>query len=650
MAIQTERPLSRGAGEPLLSSPDAAGLFGKLRYALGRADAGFRWFSRRIGLYEFLTNGPLIRLVARTLWRRILFANLIGFAVLLAGIFYLGQYHAWLIEAKRDSLMAQGEVIAAAIAANATREKGTGRIIINPDMLPEIESARGLVRDENMESMQLSIPPDRVAPLLKGGLLPKDVRARVYDANGVLIADSERLLRSGQLTAGEASQGEEDWRPGRVKNTWTRFLSWMFRRQMPVYLEIGGGNGLAYPEVRIAVTGGQAAAMVLVNDEGEQIVSVATPVHYRGDVRGALLLSTKPGVIDGVLQEERNLLMTLALVALAATIIASLVLYRTIAGPMRRLSAAAENVSHSIGARANLPTLAGRRDEIGQMSVAFRTMTESLFRRIEASERFAREVAHELKNPLTAARSTAEALVYAKTPEMREELVRQIQGELIRLNKLISDVSDVSRLDAELAYGEKELVDVRDVMHGIAAVFQDRLSAKDRKVVVATRDVPDDRLAFVVMGHEARLGRVITNLIDNALSFSPEGGTVTVRARRDGPMIELTFDDEGPGIPRENLENIFERFYSDRPQSDSTRGKNSGLGLSISRDIVDAYGGHIRAMNRMAEGGAPMPAVVDQPALKSHRQPGVLGARFIVRLPAAPSPAQRGASQSARRN
>ncbi len=649
MAIQTERPLSRGPGEPLLSSTGAAGLLGKLRYGLKRLDASLRWAVRRIGLYEFLTNGPLIRLVARTLWRRILFANLIGFAVLLVGIFYLGQYHAWLIEAKRDSLMAQGEVIAAAIAANATREKGTGRIIISPDMLPEIEGARGLTRDENIESMQLSIPPERVAPLLKGSLLPKDVRARVYDSNGVLIADSERLLKSGQLSSGEAGSGDEDWRPDRVKNAWTRLLSWMFRRQMPVYLEIGGGNGLAYPEVRIAVTGGQAAAMVLVNDEGEQIVSVATPVHYHGDVRGALLLSTKPGVIDAVLQEERNLLTTLALVALAATLIASLLLYRTIAGPMRRLSAAAEDVSHSIGARAHLPALAGRHDEIGQMSVAFRTMTESLFRRIEASERFAREVAHELKNPLTAARSTAEAMAYAKTPEMREELVRQIQGELIRLNKLISDVSDVSRLDAELAYGEKEPVDVRDVVHGIVAVFQDRLSTEDRKVAVAVQDVADNPLAFIVMGHEARLGRVITNLIDNALSFSPQGGTVTVNARRDGPMIELVVDDEGPGIPAENLENIFERFYSDRPQSDSTRGKNSGLGLSISRDIVNAYGGTLHAMNRMADAGAPSPTIVDQPALKSHRQPGVLGARFVVRLPAAMATFQKGASQSARR-
>jgi two-component system sensor histidine kinase ChvG len=648
MAIQTDRSLPGGSAENLLRPSGATKLLGALRTASRRIDARTRAFARRIGLYEFLTYGPLIRLVAKTLLRRIIFANLIGLAILLVGIFYLGQYHAWLIEAKRDSLRAQGEVIAAAIAANATREKSTGRIVISPDMLPEIESTRSLLGDENI--VQFSIPPDRVAPLFRGGLLPKDVRARVYATDGVLIADSERLLKNGQLAAGDGpATADEPQNVQSVKTTWTRIMTWLFRRQMPVYLEIGGGNGMAYPEVRVALTGGQPTAMVLVNDAGQQIVSVATPIHYRGAVQGALLLSTKPGVIDSVLQEERNLLAGLALTALTATLFASMLLYRTIAGPMRRLSDAAESVSHSIGARAELPELAGRADEIGQMGTAFRTMTGALFRRIEASERFAREVAHELKNPLTAARSTAEALAYAKTDEMREELVRQIQGELIRLNKLISDVSDVSRLDAELAYGEKEPVDVRQVLRGVIAVFQDRFSTDTRRIVLAVQELPYVPDAFVVMGHEARLGRVITNLLDNALSFSPDGGRVEVSARRDGPMVEIVVDDEGPGVGPEQLERIFERFYSDRPQSDTTLGKNSGLGLSISRDIVDAYGGSIRATNRMASVGAAPQARGEHPALKSHRRPGVLGTRFIVRLPAAGSAHPKGAQQLAHR-
>jgi two-component system, OmpR family, sensor histidine kinase ChvG len=653
MAIQTDRsrPAGAGSGVVLRALPHVADRIGAVRETARRIAERVRDFSRRIGFYEFLTYGPLIRLVAKTLLRRIIFANLIGLVVLLSGIFYLGQHHAWLIQAKRDSLVAQGEVIAAAIAANATREKDTGRIVLNPDMLPEIDGERGLLRDENIAAMQLSIPPERVAPLFKGGLLPADIRARVYSSDGVLIVDSDQLLARGQLSGSDAADpdSQQNSRQG-IKTPWTRFISWLTRRQLPVYREIGTGNGMAYPEVRVALTGGHGTAMVLVTDKGEQIVSVATPVQYRGVVQGALLLSTRPGVIDDILQEERTLLFSLAATALAATLIASVLLYRTIAGPMRRLSEAAHTVSRSIGAAAKLPELAGRSDEVGQMANAFRAMTTSLYQRIEASERFAREVAHELKNPLTAARSTAESLAYAKTPEMREELVRQIQGELARLNKLITDVSSVSRLDAELAYGETEFVDIREVLHGVMDIFQDRFSADTRKLVLNIEEMPHYPQAFVLRGHEARLGRVITNLLDNALSFSPAGGTVTVSARRIGPEIAIVVDDDGPGIPADRLETIFERFYSDRPQSDSTLGKNSGLGLSISRDIVDAYGGRIEAVNRVAPAGAAAKVHDDHPALKDRRAPGVIGTRFTVRLPAADAATSKGAQQLARRN
>ncbi|HEY1244736.1 MAG TPA: stimulus-sensing domain-containing protein, partial [Hyphomicrobiaceae bacterium] len=360
---------------------------------------------RRIGrdLYDFVTYGPLIRLVSKTLLRRIMFANLIGLAVLLSGVFYLAQYRAGLIEAQGDSLKVQGESFATLIAYNATREEGTGRIVLNPDMLPEIEGAHKLLRDESIAAMQLSIRPERIAPLFTR--LPATTRARVYSTDGVLIVDSDRLLKSGQLTIRDRVDrpDQRDSRQ-RVRTAWTRFMAWLQRGQIPVYREVEGANGRSYPEVAAALKGGHSTAILLITELGQQIVSVATPVIYRGEVQGALLLSTRPGVIDEVLQAERNNLLGLALTALAATLIASMLLYRTIAGPMRRLSAAAENVSRNIGARAKLPQLAGRTDEIGQMNAAFRTMTESLYRRIEASELFAREVAHELKNPLTAAR------------------------------------------------------------------------------------------------------------------------------------------------------------------------------------------------------------------------------------------------------
>src|SRR5262245_10953525 len=649
MAIQTGgwRPATGGGSEGVARAMATA-----RRYAGEhglRLMEGALSLSRSIGrnLYHFIARGPLIRLVSKTLLRRIMFANLIGLAVLLSGVFYLAQYRAGLIEAQGDGLKVQGESFASLIAFNATREEGTGRIIINPDMLPEIEGANKLMRDEGLVAMQLSIRPERVAPLFTR--LPATTRARVYGTDGVLVVDSDRLLKSGQLTTRDSTD-RADQRDGRqrVKTAWTRFLAWLQRGKIPVYREVEGANGKSYPEVAAALKGGHSTAILLITELGQQIVSVATPIIYRGEVQGALLLSTRPGVTDEVLQAERNNLAGLALTALAATLIASLLLYRTIAGPMRRLSASAEHVSHNVGARAKLPQLAGRTDEIGQMNAAFRTMTESLYRRIEASELFAREVAHELKNPLTAARSTAESLAYAKTPEMQEELVRQIQGELARLNRLITDVSDVSRLDAELAYGCTEPVDIRDVLRGVMCIFQDRCGSETLKLELDIQDrwLPDD--AFIVMGHEARLGRVITNLLDNAISFSPEGGVVAVRARRLDGQIEVVVDDDGPGIPGDKLDDVFERFYSDRPQSDSTLGKNSGLGLSISRDIVDAYGGRIEASNRLVAGGAAK-AHLDHPSLRDRRKPGVVGTRFTVRLPAASAAGPKG-GQLARRN
>jgi two-component system sensor histidine kinase ChvG len=422
------------------------------------------------------------------------------------------------------------------------------------------------------------------------------------------------------------------------------------RGELPVYREIGSANGTVYPEVRMALSG-STTPMLLVNEKGEQIVSLAVPIQYRKAVQGVLLLSTRPGEIDEVLSEERNVIIALALTAFAATLLASFLLARTIAGPMRRLSEVAENVSRNIKARDELPELAHRTDEVGQMAAAFREMTASLHRRIEASERFAQDVAHELKNPLTAARSTAEALAYAKSPAQHEELVRQIQGELKRLNKLITDVSNASRLDAELALQETEPVDMREVLRGIAEVFRDILGGDTRRIELDIAEQAHDPAAYVVRGLDARLGRVITNLLDNAISFAPENGVITVSARRVGPEIEIVVEDDGPGIPADKLEDIFKRFYSDRPQTDRTVGKNSGLGLSISREIVNAYGGRIWASNRKQQANGSAAWHDDQVSLRDQRSPGVAGACFTVRLPAAAdASASKGAPLLARRH
>ena len=612
--------------------------------ALRATKAALRSFSQRIGLYEFLTHGPLIRLVTRTLLRRIVFANVIGLATLLGGIFYLSQSHVWLIEAKRESLQAQGEIISAAIAANASVE--TGRIILDPEKLPEADGPRARFPDDGFSALQLSLAPERVTPILRRLVPQADTRARVYAQDGTLITDTTQILGRGQLSR---PAGEQEGRGAKIKNPWVRFLTWLMRGELPIYREIGAANGTAYPEVRLALNG-SVTPMLLVTDKGEQIVSVAVPIQYRKAVQGVLLLSTRPGEIDEILAEERNSILGLALVALAATLLASFLLARTIAGPMRRLSEAAENVSFNINARRELPEFARRADEVGQMATSFHEMTQSLYRRIEASERFAQDVAHELKNPLTAARSTAEALAYAKTPAAQQELVRQIQEELKRLNKLITDVSNASRLDAELAFEETEPVDLLNVLDAVFQVFDDILSTDTRRVVIKVEELPGNPDAFVVRGHEARLGRVLTNLIDNAISFSPELGVVKVVARRVGAEIELVVDDDGPGIPSDKLEDVFKRFYSDRPQTDRTVGKNSGLGLSISREIVQAYGGRIWAINRTVAPGAEPFTLDEQAELRDRRVAGVAGSRFTVRLPAADATPARGAPPLVRRS
>jgi two-component system sensor histidine kinase ChvG len=618
----------------------AGGPVTRLLSPLGRFAAPAR-------LYKLFTSGPLIRFVTRTLQRRIIFANFIGLAVLLGGIFYMSQYHAWLIDAKRESLRAQGEIIAVAIAANASMERDTGRIVLDPDKLPEIEGALTPLRDDGFAALQLPIRPDVVTPILKKLVPSTDTRARIYAHDGTLIADTAQVLSRGRVARPEGEPAGQE--RVKVKNAWTRFLSWLMRGELPVYREIGTALGTAYPEVRMALSG-NTTPMLLVNEKGEQIVSMAVPIHYRKAVQGVLLLSTRPGEIDEVLSEERNLILSLALTAITATLLASWLLARTIAGPMRRLSDAAENVAVNISAHRDLPEFEHRADEVGQMTAAFREMTASLYRRIEASERFAQDVAHELKNPLAAARSTAEALAYAKTPEKQQELVRQINEELKRLSKLISDVANASRLDAELALQETAPVDVGEVAKGVVDIFNDILGGDTRRILLDIAPVPGNPAAYIVHGHDARLGRVITNLLDNAISFSPEHGEVTVAVRRVGAEIEVTVDDEGPGIPEEQLEDVFKRFYSDRPQTDRTVGKNSGLGLSISREIVTAYGGRIWAANRPAVPNPERPR--GQPGrglLEERRVPGVAGARFTVRLPAADAAPAKGAQSGGRR-
>ncbi len=591
------------------------------RDGLQRANTAVLRALRRLG--ESIVDSRAMRLITGSLARRIFVSNLLGLFILVGGILYLSQHNAWLIDAKRESLKTQGEIIAAAIAANASVE--TERIVIDPEELPQADNALIPFRDDGFAALQLSISPERITPILRRLVQPTTNRARIYGRDGTLVADSSQLLSRGHIAAPAPARN----RP-RTKTLWTRVTQWFLNADLPVYREIGSANGNFYPEVRMAMTG-TTTPMLLLNSDNEQIVSIAVPIQRARAVQGVLLLSSKPGEIDEALSQERWTVLKIALLAFAAIIAASLLLARTVAGPMRRLSEAAEHVSRNISARHDLPQLGHRSDEVGQMATAFHKMTTALFRRIEASEKFAADVAHELKNPLTAARSTAESLTYARDEEQRQQLIVQIQSELKRLNRLITDVSNASRLDAELARQQDEPVKLCQVLDGIVSTFSDLLSDSGKSIALEI-DPASMGDGLIVSGHEGRLSQVITNIVDNAISFTPEDGMVLVRARRSGDVIELCVEDDGPGIDPENLDQIFKRFYTYRPTAESSRGNNSGLGLSISREIVLAHGGDVWAENRMAPDAGP-----DEPPL---------GARFIVQLPAGVKAGQSRAQRS----
>ncbi len=584
----------------------------------------------REAIIAWFNQQPIVKFISASLLRRILASNLIGFFILFLGILYLSLDSSWIINAKRDALRTQGQIIAAAIAGSAMVRKG--QILVDPDRLPATKNALIPFRDDGFAALQLSIRPEKVAPIFRRLIEPTNTRARIYDRSGNLVVDSSDLLRKGDIgklpdANAKTGQQKNKQRP-KTKNFWTRLQHWLIDKEVQVYKEIGNANGQYYPEVRKALKG-EDAAMLLLNEKSEQIVSVAVPITRFKRVMGVLLLSTPPGEIDDVLAKSRSDLWPLALIALLASVATGLFLTRTVAGPMQRLSAKAEHASRDIAARTALPDYADRKDEVGQMAQAFSAMTNSLYERIEASEKFAADVAHELKNPLTAASSMAQSLEYARTEDDREQVVQQIQHELRRLNRLISDVSRASMLNAQLQRETREPVDLLAVLRDVVSIFEEKIEGSNVKLEFKSIG---DAAEFVVAGTDGRLGQVFTNLIDNAISFSPECGEVRIVARIDGQDVVVTVDDEGPGIQEDKLETIFTRFYTYRPSELSSRGNNSGLGLSISQEIIQAHGGRIWAENRYSES-----TVEDSSA--------PLGSRFAVRLPVMSPAAARSRSR-----
>jgi two-component system, OmpR family, sensor histidine kinase ChvG len=601
--------LDRTQPDPGLKSEDASEPLDQDRVGDDNAPESKGWrplgWLRRAGQFFFALSFS-------SLTRRIVSLNLAGLVALVASILYLSQFRAGLIEARTQSLMVYAEIISEAIAASATVEGNA--ITVDPDRLLDLKPGESYgVPDEYSD---FPINPERVAPVLRRLIAPTKTRARIFDGDGGLILDSRNLFARGDVLRFELPPPSAN-KPNIIERAIGSARTWLNRGDLPIYRELGPEGGKGYKEVGQSLNG-QPGSMVRVTERGAVVVSVAVPVQHFRAVRGALMLTTQGDDIDHMVTAERLAILKVGGVASAVMIVLSLLLASTIAGPVRRLADGAERVRRRIQTRVEIPDFSRRRDEIGHLSGALRAMTNALYSRIEAIEMFAADVAHELKNPLTSLRSAVETLPLARNENSRARLLAVIEHDVKRLDRLISDISDASRLDAELQRQDMAPVDLRRLLTTLTSVANETKLGHDVGVEVRFegRGVTD---AYSVPGHDSRLGQVISNLLSNAQSFSTPGDKVRIVCRRRRAQIEIVVDDDGPGIRPDALERVFERFYTDRPHQGF--GQNSGLGLSISKQIIEAHGGAIWVENRIGPEGPD-------------GAPQVLGAHFVVRLPA----------------
>ncbi|MDF2095899.1 stimulus-sensing domain-containing protein [Fodinicurvata sp. CAU 1616] len=521
------------------------------------------------------------------LTRRILLINTLVLLIPVLGLLHLEQYRQSLIDSEIEAMRTQATTVALALGSAAIRDGPQG------DQQLMHESARQLIR-VLLSDISLSAP----------------LRARLFSQSGELVADSfmlggpEAVVRVEELPPPQ-SRGLEviRWIEDFYDKNMRRLL---YPDALPLYQEQPRQSAAHYNEVEQALAGEGSAEVR--QDAGQRLVlSVTVPVQRYRQVVAALMVSKDGGAIDRAVRDRRSDILLVFAVALAVTILLSLYLARTIARPIRRLAEAADRVRGSSGQFDSIPDMTARRDEIGDLSAALIEMTQALHSRLKAIEHFAADVAHEIKNPLTSLRSAVETVSRIENPEQRARLMAIIIDDVSRLDRLISDISDASRLDAELARAESERFDMAILLETLVAVERERSEdgTADLSLTLPLR------ANLTVMGKEGRLGQVFRNLIANALSFSPPDSTIRLAARREGAWVVITVDDEGPGIPEGKENAIFSRFYSERPAGEKF-GTHSGLGLSISRQIVEAHHGTIVAENR-PQGGA----------------------RFTVRLPAA---------------
>jgi len=497
-----------------------------------------------------------------SLTTRILAVNVFALALLAGGFFYLDSYRSRILDSRSAQASREARLIAAAINAAAPDHRAT---------------------------LALQLAHDT------------DTRIRVYRADGSLAGDTRAMgLRNVQLI----DPNTQDWRQQAARFLDAVIDTVVNAPRAPLYRERQGGS--EWPDVRTARTTTTAPATVWRAPDRTPVITAAAAL---GDGEVVMTTANARDITQTVRSERFRLSVVLGIVSLVS-IFLSLFLARTIVRPLRRLARAAVRVRLGRAREVVVPRLPSRRDEIGSLARALSDMSQALRARIDATEAFAADVAHEMKNPLASMRSALEGLGSVRDAELRERLMAILRDDVHRLDRLITDIAEASRLDAQLSRAKFEEVDVAAMIAGLIGQRSER--GIERGVQIRFDNHVLDRRP--VMGEGARLERVFENLFENAVSFSPDNGLIIVSAAIDQRELVVRVEDEGPGVPVESRESIFNRFQSIRPESEEF-GKHSGLGLAIARTIVEGHQGTI---------------VVES------REDRLSGARFVVRLPLSP--------------
>ncbi len=516
---------------------------------------------------------------------RILAVNMIALLVLMGGLLFVGRYYEQLIESELDALKTQAKLFAAAIAEGSVVRDGHDRYFLAP----------GLAR-----------------PMVRRLYETTQTRTWLFDQAGLLVADSHRLIGDGGVIRVVELPPPQDGRLStRIIVAVEGWIDGMFRITPDAEPFPTAPNDTVEPyRNAVSALDGDISGDVWLGDDGNAVLVAAAPVQHFKEIKGVVLLRRDTADIDEAIRSVRIDILEVFATSLLVTVLLSLYLANTIARPLYWLADAAERVRASHARHNRIPDFTNRGDEIGELSAALREMTESLRARMEAIERFAADVSHEIKNPLSSLRSAVETVARIDDGDQQKRLMTIIQEDVQRLDRLISDISDFSRLDAELSREgiDEEPVEIVPMLSALAEVHSATREAAGHGPALVRFETDDPPPTLTLTGVESRLVQVFQNLITNAVSFSPEERAVTLSAHDEDGWAVIRVEDEGPGIPDAKLEAIFDRFYSERPKAEKF-GTHSGLGLAISRQIVRAHGGEIIAENRRNADGSTAGAV-----------------------------------------